>query len=69
MIEDLQRLIEIQQIDDDINAEKSEQEALKEDLDGKAGEVEDAKAVLKDHEEQFFELKKEKQRRNIKSLR
>lgn len=65
MREDLQRLIEIQQLDDDINAEKSEQEALREDLDGKAGEVENAKTALNDHEEELLALKKEVDRKNL----
>ncbi len=65
MREDLQCLIEIQQIDNYINAERLEREALKEDLDGKTGEVEDAKSALKYHEEQLLELKKEVDRKNL----
>lgn len=65
MREDLRGLIEIQQIDDDIGMEKSEQRALREDLDGKTSDVEDAKAALKDYEDQLFELKKEVDRKNL----
>lgn len=65
MKEDLRRLIEIQRVDDDIRVEKSEQEGLREDLTEKMDEVEDAKAALKDHENQLLELKKEVDRKNL----
>ena len=59
MKECLQRLIEIQQVDDSISAEESDQRMWQEELEKETRAMDDVRNVLKEHEDQVFELRKE----------
>jgi len=65
MKEDLQRLIEIQQIDEEIEAERAEQRALQAELDESRKAVEEAVSKQEESHDFLSDLKKEIDKKNL----